>query len=62
MIAFDSRRAVRTFERYGFRVVDQAEVTKYRHLRDEKVFLFTIVKDFSESVRLYGNDLHRKRA
>jgi len=62
VIAFDGRRSIRTFERYGFRVVDQAEVTKYRHLRSEQVFLFTIIKDLTANTRLYGNDLHQVAA
>lgn len=59
VIAFEGRRSIRTFERYGFRVVDQAEITKYRHLREGQVFLFTIIKDLTVNTRLYGNDLHQ---
>jgi len=59
MVTFDSRRGTRMFERYGFRVIDKAEVTKYQHLREGQVFLFTVVKDLTAGTRLYGNDLAR---
>ncbi|MDE1171412.1 MAG: GNAT family acetyltransferase [Verrucomicrobium sp.] len=62
MVTFDGRRGVRMFERYGWRVIDQKEITKYRHLDPRQVFLFTIVKDLRENSRLYGKDLHKEKA
>jgi len=59
VVAFETRRGARLFERYGFRVVDEREVTKYRHLDPRQVFLFTIVKDLTANATLYGLDLHR---
>ncbi|HEY8964830.1 MAG TPA: GNAT family acetyltransferase [Candidatus Methylacidiphilales bacterium] len=61
MVTFDSRRGTRMFERYGFRVVDQVEVTKYKHLHEGGIFLFTIVKDLAANVSLYGKDLHKEK-
>ena len=55
VIAYEARRASRMFERFGFRVVDQARVTKYSHLHDGEVYLFTIIKDLEKNVSLYGN-------
>jgi len=57
VVAYESRRGVRMFARYGFRVIDQREVTKYRDFHPEKVYLFTILKDLTLSSRIYGADL-----
>ncbi|NDC80005.1 MAG: DUF2334 domain-containing protein [Verrucomicrobia bacterium] len=54
------RRGERMFARYGFRVTDKREVTKFRGVTHEKVFLCTVVKDLAESPLLYGKDLQRK--
>jgi len=54
------RRGERTFARYGFRVTDRKEVTKFRGQTSEKVFLCTVVKDLVESPLLYGKDLQKK--
>jgi ribosomal protein S18 acetylase RimI-like enzyme len=59
VVAYESRRSVRTFERYGFRVIDEREVTKYRDYYPEKIYLFTILKDLVLNPSLYGVDLHR---
>ena len=58
--AYESRRGYRMFERYGFRVIDQREVTKYRDLHPGKIYLFTILKDLNLNPKLYGVDLHEK--
>jgi ribosomal protein S18 acetylase RimI-like enzyme len=58
VVTYENRRGVRTFERYGFRVVDQREVTKYRDIYPGKIQLFTIVKDLAVNPKLYGHDLH----
>jgi ribosomal protein S18 acetylase RimI-like enzyme len=59
VVTFDKRRGPRMFERYGFRVVDQVEVTKYRWLRPAPVFLFTVIKDLTVNTQLYGHDLRK---
>jgi hypothetical protein len=48
------------FARYGFRVIDQREVTKYRAFHPGKVYLFTILKDLTLNPKLYGADLRDK--
>jgi hypothetical protein len=58
VVAYQTRRGVRTFERYGFRVIDEREVTKYREYYPEKIYLFTILKDLTLNSTLYGVDLH----
>jgi ribosomal protein S18 acetylase RimI-like enzyme len=60
VVAYESRRGVRTFERYGFRVIDEREVTKYRDYYPKKIYLFTILKDLTLNPKLYGTDLHEK--
>jgi hypothetical protein len=59
VVTYESRRGDRMFARYGFRVIDQREVTKYRDVYPGKVFLFTILKDLTLNPKLYGTDLHR---
>jgi ribosomal protein S18 acetylase RimI-like enzyme len=60
VVTYESRRGVRMFARYGFRVVDEREVTKYRDLHPGKIHLVTILKDLTLSPTLYGVDLHRQ--
>jgi ribosomal protein S18 acetylase RimI-like enzyme len=57
VVTYESRRDDRLFERYGFRVIDQREVTKYRDLYPGKIHLFTILKDLTLNAKLYGADL-----
>jgi hypothetical protein len=59
VVTYESRRGTRMFERYGFRVIDQREVTKYRDLHPGTIHLFTILKDLTENPRLYGMDLRQ---
>jgi len=60
VVTYESRRGERTFERYGFKVIDQREVTKYREVYPGKIQLFTILKDLTLNSKLYGADLHDK--
>ncbi|HEY0256954.1 MAG TPA: GNAT family acetyltransferase [Candidatus Methylacidiphilales bacterium] len=59
VVAYESRRGGRMFARYGFKVIDEREVTKYREFYPQKVFLFTILKDLTLNPSLYGFDLHQ---
>jgi hypothetical protein len=53
MVTFDGRRGTKLFERYGFKVINQSEITKYRRYTDQTVYLSTIVKTLErESERL----------
>ncbi|MEM1057979.1 MAG: GNAT family acetyltransferase [Verrucomicrobiota bacterium] len=58
MVAYEKRRGDRMFERYGFRRISECEVTKYRQFTDQRIYLFTIVKDLTANAVLYGLDLH----
>jgi len=60
VVTYESRRGDRMFARYGFRVIDQREVTKYRDFHSGKIYLFTILKDLNLNPKLYGADLHKK--
>lgn len=62
MVVFDNRRGERMFARYGFRVLNSGEVTKFRQFHAGKVFLFTVMKDLGANTRLYGRDLWREEA
>ncbi len=44
VVTFADRRGAKVFERYGFKVIERKEVTKYRKVHPEPVFLTTIVK------------------
>jgi L-amino acid N-acyltransferase YncA len=48
MVTFDDRRGLKLFERYGFEVINQSEITKYRRFTDQKVYLCTIVKSLEK--------------
>jgi hypothetical protein len=45
MVTFDGRRGIKLFERYGFKVLNQSQITKYRQFTNQTVYLTTIVKD-----------------
>jgi hypothetical protein len=60
VVSYESRRGMRMFARYGFRVVDEREVTKYRDIHPGKIYLLTILKDLELNPTLYGADLHRQ--
>lgn len=49
MVTFSGRRTVSFFKRYGFRVLDRVEVTKYRSLHGGRVLLCTVTKDLSSA-------------
>lgn len=55
MVTFDSRRGSPVFERYGFRVLNKQEITKYRKLHPEPVYLTTIIKQLDNTT---GRPMH----
>ncbi len=44
VVTFADRRGAKVFERFGFEVIERREVTKYRKVHPDPVFLTTIVK------------------
>jgi hypothetical protein len=54
MVVFEDRRGTRMFERYGFKVLNKMEITKYRDLHPEPVYLCTVVKDLEKNSQLYA--------
>jgi hypothetical protein len=48
MVIFDGRRGFKLLERYGFKVMNQSEITKYRGFTKQSVYLCTIVKDLEK--------------
>src|SRR5438477_8874225 len=44
IVTFESRRGEKMFERYGFKVLNRAEITKYKAFYPESVYLSTVVK------------------
>lgn len=55
MVTVGNRRGTRMFERYGFRVLNKSEVTKYRRVHPGPVYLCTVLKDLRENDGLYGS-------
>lgn len=45
IVTFESRRGEKMFERYGFKVLNRARITKYDALHHESVYLSTVIKD-----------------
>jgi hypothetical protein len=48
MVTFDGRRGFKLFERYGFKVLNQSEITKYRRFTSQPVYLCTVLKELEE--------------
>lgn len=57
MVTYDNRRGTKMFERYGFKVVNRAEITKYRDLNPSPVYLTTVIKNLTENSQPYGTRL-----
>jgi hypothetical protein len=47
MVTFESRRGAKVLERYGFRVLDRRELTKWRDKHPEPVYLTTVIKQLT---------------
>jgi hypothetical protein len=45
IVTFESRRGEKMFERYGFRVLNRAKITKYKAYYPESVYLSTVIKN-----------------
>ncbi len=45
IVTFESRRGDKMFERYGFKVLNRAEITKYKSFYPESVYLSTVIKN-----------------
>lgn len=52
MVTFETRRGAKAFERFGFRVLEKKEITKYRRLHPEPVYLTTVLKQLDENIRI----------
>lgn len=42
VVTFEARRGAKVFERYGFQVLERKEITKYRKIHPEPVYLTTV--------------------
>jgi ribosomal protein S18 acetylase RimI-like enzyme len=47
MVTFESRRGAKVLERYGFRVIERRELTKWKDKHPEPVYLTTVIKDLT---------------
>jgi len=59
IVTFESRRGEKMFERYGFRVMNRAEITKYRSFYPESVYLSTVIKNLetAEPLSAYASPI-----
>jgi hypothetical protein len=48
VVTFEDRRGARLFERYGFKILEKREITKYRNVHPEPVYLTTILKTLDD--------------
>lgn len=48
IVTFGDRRGAKLFERYGFQVLNKKEITKYRKVHDEPVYLTTVLKQLDD--------------
>jgi hypothetical protein len=49
MVTFESRRGAKVLERYGFRILDKREITKWRDKHPEPVYLTTVIKKLNSA-------------
>lgn len=47
MVTFEFRRGAKVLERFGFRVIEKREITKYRGKHPEPVYLTTVLKQLA---------------
>ncbi len=47
LVTFESRRGSKLLERFGFRVIEKKEITKYRGKHPEPVYLTTVIKELA---------------
>ena len=47
VVVFEDRRGAKLFERYGFKVLNRSEITKYRDIHPARVFLCTVIKELA---------------
>jgi hypothetical protein len=52
IVTFESRRGEKMFERYGFKVMNRAEITKYKSFYPESVYLSTVIKNLETGAPL----------
>jgi len=50
VVTFEERRGAKVFERFGFRVLEKKEITKYKAHREEPVYLCTVLKDLNDGI------------
>ena len=54
MVTFESRRGAKVFERYGFRILNRSEITKFKDFHPGAVYLSTVIKeDVTEHAEVY---------
>ena len=62
MVTFESRRGAKVLERYGFRVVEKREITKWRDKHPEPVYLTTVIKQLDAAQSSGTSDPRNDRA
>ncbi|MEZ0298787.1 MAG: GNAT family acetyltransferase [Candidatus Methylacidiphilales bacterium] len=57
VVGYEKRRGARMFQRYGFEVLNQSEVTKFKDYTEQNIYIMTIRKDLTLNDKIYGVDL-----
>lgn len=47
IVTFENRRGAKVLQRYGFKVLEKREITKYRNIHPEPVYLTTVIKELA---------------
>jgi hypothetical protein len=61
MVTYDDRRGLALLERYGFRVLNRSEITKFKEFTDQKVYLSTILRDLNPAEKRFVLPLRKRR-
>ena len=62
MITFDDRRGLALLERYGFRVLNRSQITKFEEFTDQTVYLSTILRDLNPADDRMVRPVRNRRA
>jgi hypothetical protein len=61
MVTFADRRGVALLERYGFRVLNRSEITKFKEFADQTVYLSTIIRDLDPAERRFVRPIWKRQ-
>ncbi len=60
MVTWEERRTQALFRRYGFKVLNKREITKYRKFTDQKVYLTTCLRELDTDTAESGDPIRTR--